>query len=209
MEELDFLKQHWKKEDNFPKIDKDEIRTMLHKNSSSIVKWILIICLFEFLLGLSLKAYYFFIENEEMKTYDMTLEIISTIATGYILIIFLKEYKKIKTFVNTKSLMKSILKTRAWVKIYIIITLSIIAIQWIWGFVDNTYFKAFKKEYIKGANDVESSTLTSLSDTTIAVSLFIAFTIISLFLFLYYRLVYIRLIQKLKHNYDDLINLEE
>lgn len=209
MEELDFLKQHWKKEHNFPKIDKAEIQKMLHKSSSSIVKWILIICLFEFLLGLSLKMYSFFYENEQMRAYDMTLEIISTIATGYILLIFLKEYRKIKTFTNTRSLMSSILKTRYWVKIYIIITMAIIAIQWIWGLIDRSLFEAFKRGYLQGFNKADPIQNTVFPDVYIATILLITFTIISLFLFLYYRLVYIRLIKKLKHNYEELVDLEK
>ena len=44
MEELDLLKKYWKKsEDTFEQVSEVEIYKMLHKKSSSIVKWILII----------------------------------------------------------------------------------------------------------------------------------------------------------------------
>jgi hypothetical protein len=36
MDELDVLKQHWNKDNNFPKINREEIKEMLHKSSSSM-----------------------------------------------------------------------------------------------------------------------------------------------------------------------------
>ncbi len=50
MDELDLLKKDWKKHDaDYPKLTYKEIYKMIHKNSSSIVKWIFIICIAEFL----------------------------------------------------------------------------------------------------------------------------------------------------------------
>ena len=44
MKELDLLKKDWKKNsDSFEQISEKEIYKMIHKKSSSIVKWILII----------------------------------------------------------------------------------------------------------------------------------------------------------------------
>src|SRR5690606_10962071 len=57
MEELDLLKKDWKKNENkFPKLSEKEIYAMLHKNSTSVVKWIFLISIFEFafFLGLTL-----------------------------------------------------------------------------------------------------------------------------------------------------------
>ena len=203
MEELDYLKKHWNKEASFPKINKDDIRKMLHKSSYSILKWILIACSAEFVLGISLKIYYIFFDPNQMKNYDIVLEIISIIATGYFLILFFKEYGRIKTFVDTKSLMNSILKARSWVKMYITLTIAVIAIQWIIGITDNSIYEAFKTGYTS-----DGSTRTDFSTTEIIVILSLTFTFISLLLFLYYRLVYIRLIQKLKYNYEELARLE-
>lgn len=205
MEELDLLKKHWNKEQDFPKVNKEEIRLMIHKNSSSILKWILLICLLEFTLGLSLKAYYFIYDTEKMKSYDIVFEIIGTIATGYFLLLFFKEYSRIKTFTNTKSLMNSILKARSWVKMYISITLGIIILQCAFGAFDLSIFNAFQKGYREGSH--QESAL-ALSNTMITILMIITFSIIAILLLLYYRMVYIRLIKKLKKNYDDLIDLE-
>ena len=50
MDELDLLKKDWKKQEaNLPKMSYNDIYKMIHKKSSSIVKWILIICIVEFL----------------------------------------------------------------------------------------------------------------------------------------------------------------
>ena len=49
MDELELLKKDWKKQDNsYPKLSYDEIYKMILKKSSSIVKWIFIISLLEF-----------------------------------------------------------------------------------------------------------------------------------------------------------------
>ena len=50
MEELDLLKRAWRKDDHsFSQLSETEIYKMLHQQSSSIVKWILIISLIEFI----------------------------------------------------------------------------------------------------------------------------------------------------------------
>jgi hypothetical protein len=55
MKELDLLKKDWQKnKDSFEQVSKIEIYKMIHKKSSSIVKWILIISILEVLLWTSL-----------------------------------------------------------------------------------------------------------------------------------------------------------
>ena len=50
MKELDLLKKDWKKNaDSFEQISEKEIYKMIHKQSSSTVKWILIISILEVL----------------------------------------------------------------------------------------------------------------------------------------------------------------
>ena len=46
MDELEFLKKDWKKQEaDFPKLSYNEIYKLIRKKSSSIVKWIFIICI--------------------------------------------------------------------------------------------------------------------------------------------------------------------
>ena len=59
MEELDLLKKDWKRNANsFEQISEVEIYKMLHKKSSSIVKWILIISILEVLLWTAISVFY-------------------------------------------------------------------------------------------------------------------------------------------------------
>ena len=59
MDELELLKKDWQENQKFPKLSKQEIYVLLHKKSSSIVKWIFILSLIEFsfwtILGLFMK----------------------------------------------------------------------------------------------------------------------------------------------------------
>ena len=51
MDELDFLKKDWKRQEaELPKVSVESIYTMIHKRSSSLMKWILYVSIFEFVL---------------------------------------------------------------------------------------------------------------------------------------------------------------
>ena len=59
MEELDILKKAWQKEEHsFQQVTEVEIYKMLHKKSSSIVKWILIISILEVLLWTTISIFF-------------------------------------------------------------------------------------------------------------------------------------------------------
>jgi hypothetical protein len=51
MKELDLLKDWQKNKDSFEQVSEIEIYRMIHKKSSSIVKWILIISIWRFCCG--------------------------------------------------------------------------------------------------------------------------------------------------------------
>ena len=55
MEELDLLKKAWKKDGNaFEQLSEQDLYKMVHQKSSSIVRWILVISLIEFVAWNSL-----------------------------------------------------------------------------------------------------------------------------------------------------------
>ena len=121
MEELDKLKNDWKKGGNkFPKFSEQEIYAMLHKRSSSIVKWILIISVIEFVFWIALSL--LLRDNPQMRKMNdlnlskiiIPLEIINYVIISVFVILFYKNYIKIKVTDNAKTLMKSILSTRRW-----------------------------------------------------------------------------------------------
>ena len=68
MDELELLKKDWKKNDGqFTQVSENEIYGMLHKSSSSIVKWIFIISIVEFLV-LRLMDLSLFFDNSSLLT---------------------------------------------------------------------------------------------------------------------------------------------
>ena len=100
MDELDLLKKDWKKQDKtLPHLSYDEIYKMLWKRSSSIVKWIFIISILEFLLGTILNLVLADDEYwEKMREFDMTefsiaVYIISYAITFYFIYKFLNFIK--------------------------------------------------------------------------------------------------------------------
>ena len=49
MDELEFLKQDWKRQEaDLPVVSTDSLYTMIHKRSSSLMKWLLYVSIFEF-----------------------------------------------------------------------------------------------------------------------------------------------------------------
>ena len=83
MDDLDLLKKDWKKQEkNLPHLSYDEIYKMIWKRSSSIVKWIFIISIVEFLLGAFLNI--FLADDhywEQMEKYNLTESLLGTHAS--------------------------------------------------------------------------------------------------------------------------------
>jgi len=106
--------------------------------------------------------------------------------------------------------MTSILKARDWVKKYIIVTLSIIGIQSLIGIINFKIYEAFKQGYLAGSDIAYDPAMekTLFPNVMVFTALLMTFSILALVLFLYYRYVYIRLIERLKKNYDELVSLE-
>ena len=102
MDELDLLKKDWKKrESSFQQIGENEIYGMLHKRSSSIVKWIVIISVLELVLWASIS---FFTADEEyfktLKLYHLetAMPVISAVNYGVILYFIYHQNKYIHVF---------------------------------------------------------------------------------------------------------------
>src|SRR5690606_27631951 len=111
MEGLDLLKKDWQKERNFPKITESEIYTMIHKKSSSIVKWILIISVLEISFWIVLN---FLLSDEKQKEminlYHLNVFMdITTVVHWTVLVVFVflfyKNFRNISNTSSTKSLM--------------------------------------------------------------------------------------------------------
>lgn len=205
MDELDFLKQHWQKDQDFPKVNQEEIRSMLHKSSSSLVKWIFIISLIELFLGILVNvAVFIYDKNAEALPLGMDIltgiiDVGSYIVILYFIYAFFNSYRKIKNTNNTKELLSNILVTRKTVGYYIkfniyliIVGIGLSAMSLIWE------------------EDV-------LHKTVGHNIMFITMLVIVLFLFgwlsiaivkMVYKFIYIRLVKKLEKNYEELERLD-
>src|SRR5436190_23115607 len=89
MKELDLLKKDWKKKENaFEQISATEIYNMIHKKSSSIVKWIFIISILEVVLWLSISLFFNTdVELEKLNSKNLTtwFEVLTTV--NYVVIV--------------------------------------------------------------------------------------------------------------------------
>ena len=116
MKELDLLKKDWQKsEASFEQLSENDIYAMLHKKSSSVVKWILIVSILEFVI---LNGIGWFLPDPYQSKYNQLHPYLSIaenlnyfIILGFIYLFF-KNYKTISVLNNATLLIKHILKTR-------------------------------------------------------------------------------------------------
>ena len=123
---LDNLKDVWKNQQESTIVfSESDIYKMIHKKSTSIVKWIFYISVIEFLLLVVLPN--IFIDNkQEIEELHLTkfvnISIILSIVIAVLFVfLFYKNYKNICVNDSTKKLMNDILKTKKTVSYYIII----------------------------------------------------------------------------------------
>ena len=212
MDELELLKKDWKKNDNkYPKLTYGEIYKMILKKSSSIVKWIFIISILEFVLwtgvAIALKDAEF---NKRFEEYHAENIMIPLAVLGYIILAyffyrFFMNYRTISVTDNAKLLMEKILKTRRTVKQYVAFNLIYMAIS---AFVV-LGIQFNKDENLisltdKAAADGELFKFYAIIILTTVAALAIA---IGLFLLFYY-LIYGILLKRLNRNYRELKKIE-
>ncbi|MBB1149479.1 MULTISPECIES: hypothetical protein [unclassified Myroides] len=203
MNELDLLKKHWNANQNFPKISKDEIKKMIHKKSSSIVMWIFIISVIEFLC-LNLASFFLFNEEStdlQEKNNPIFELIVNNIdyLSGFISLVFIflfyTKYRKICVADSTKNLMKQILQTKRMVNYYIAINISLISILSLFAIISIL------------SSDADTSH--SWKYYTYILGLFtFLFLIFFVIIWLYYRVVYGILTKRLMKNYQELEKIE-
>lgn len=209
MKELDLLKKDWKKNsDSFQQISEIEIYNMIHKKSSSIVKWILIISILEISFWTFSNI---FINTDDVLQKINHPEIVlalqlltwfNYIVVFIFVIIFYKNYKTISTTVATKSLMSAILKTRKTVQYYVWYNLGMIVITTILSFFVAFVYNpdmVFLKEKI--AENGKAMFLTIGILTLVILGFFGIF-------WCFYRLLYGTLLRRLYVNYKELKKID-
>ncbi|HJY13798.1 MAG TPA: hypothetical protein VJ304_13480, partial [Flavobacterium sp.] len=194
--------------DSFEQISEKEIYKMIHKKSSSIVKWILIISILEISfwtfsnLFLNTDDVLQKINHPEIVTALEILTYFNYAVALFFVIIFYKNYKTISTTVSTKLLMGAILRTRKTVQYYVWYNLGMIVITAILSF-----FIAFvynpDMAFIREKLAVNGKAMF----VTIGLSMLVACAFFGLF-WCFYRLLYGTLLRRLYANYKELKKID-
>ena len=201
MDLLDNYKKAWKNQpEQASKRSTIEIYKLAHSRSVSIVKWIFIIGILEFVI---LNSIYFFIDMDEayaeyeklgLMNFIFYSQIVAYTILFYFLVIFYLNYKRISTTDSTSNLMKKIIKTRKTVRNYVLFNLGYMLLVMVVATI--------------------ASIQTNLEDLNNKKILFIVFasliaTLLILgILCLFYQLLYGFLLKKLNTNYKELAKLD-
>ncbi|TGD59233.1 hypothetical protein [Flavobacterium humi] len=215
MEELDVLKKDWNKINNYPRVSEQEIYAMLHKNSSSTVKWIFIISIIELsfgiVLGIIMSFTKFDAENIKLLKglgiydYYRFSNVVIYIVILYFITRFYIMYKRVSTTDNTKSLMNNILKTRRVVKNYILFNIITFAVLFI-SLGSYVFEKGMEKGFLENGGKANEISL-SFHLISFGVFFIVATIFVGLF-WLIYNLIYGRLLRKLNKNFNELKKID-
>ncbi|MAW94403.1 MULTISPECIES: hypothetical protein [unclassified Leeuwenhoekiella] len=210
MDELEFLKQDWKRQEaDLPVVSTDSLYTMIHKRSSSLMKWLLYVSIFEFVLWTVLN---FLTVNtktlESLKEihlyeFEIGITLLQYVVLAVFIYCFYKNYKEVRTTDNTRKLMKKILNTRRTVNIYVIYNLIMVFVIGIVVFTASAlYDPALQDLYV----------LDDDGNRHLPVQVFLVFfgsiAAFAVVIWLFYKLLYGILMRRLYGNYKKLSKLE-
>jgi hypothetical protein len=202
MDELEILKKDWKKSENtFGQVSETEIYGMLHKRSSSLVKWILIISIIEFIV---LNGFGFFIADKEMDNFEKLHPYLSIIENvNYLILLgfiflFYKNYKSICVLNSSTKLIKDIIKTRKIVNYYIYWNVFISSFLGSFAFIDG-----FNASYRQANPNAEE-----LSQTGFIIIFIFSMLFVVGIVFGFYKLLYGILLNRLNKNYKELQKMD-
>ncbi len=211
MDGLDLLKKDWKKrEGSLPHLSYDQIYKMLWKRSSSIVKWIFVISIIEFLfwgvLNIFMADHEYWEEMEQihLKEFTVATYVINYAITFFFIYCFYKNYRKISATDNAAELMKNILRTKKTVKYYIgyiLISTALVALIY-------TYFMMDYHTSSTMVDDMEKYSFTPLQWLMFAGIMIGGLAVFLGLIWLFYRVVYGILLRRLNRNYKELKKLE-
>lgn len=205
MEDLKQYREVWQAQKYADKqLDSDTLTKMIHKKSSSIVKWIFYISVIEFvvltLINIFGKTYRDELDLKELGLYHFMVGI--GIIVGYIIpllfiYLFYKNYKAISVTATTKELIHNILKTRKTVKYYIITILAIVTFALLYS----TYVILQSPEYAEIIAKFGDNGSLIVWGIVMILTLFFVGIIL-----LIYLLIYGILLKRLKSNYKELLS---
>lgn len=216
--DLDSFKKTWQEQPVESKYDNDEILQMLNKKSRNYVKYILWISIIEFLLFTAFGLFYI-IQNKESNTFLTSLQklgvekneqlqeifdniylvikVITLFVTGYFVVKFYENYRKIKVEEDLKEFISRIIRFKKTVNAFILINILIVV-------VFTSALTIFGIYAIQNQN-------TALADSSMiafTVSFIISTILCVLLIWAYYRLVYGILIKRLDKNLNQLKEID-
>ncbi|PHS53853.1 MAG: hypothetical protein COB01_03805 [Lutibacter sp.] len=212
MDELELLKKDWKKsESSYPKLSYNEIYKLIHKKSSSIVKWIFVIGIGEFLFWAVLnllipESYLEIYEKLHLKSFLYVTQAIHYLIIAVFIYLFYKNYKAISVTDSTNLLMQKILKTRKTVNYYVYYNIGLYIIL---SIVINLIMFSQPDILIdvlgsKNKNSIDNSQFLIVMLVAQVITLFVVCGL----LWLYYRIVYGILLKRLYKNYNELEKMD-
>ena len=211
--DLSNYKKVWKNQpEGKNKISALEIYKMTQSKSNSIVKWIFIIGLLEFVFWFAIN--YLGTKNGALEPYEK-LNLISFIdnvsyfhyvVVVLFLILFYRNFSLISTIDNTKTLMKNILLVRKTVKWYVYYNLINVVVFSI--ILNILIFNTPDGINILSGIDNESFNQEHMTSIFIIAQI-VVIAIMLLILWLFYYLLYGILLKKLNKNYKELTKLNE
>lgn len=202
MDLLDKYKETWTKQVEMPgKFSTLEIYKMAHAKSSSIVKWIFVIGILEFVFMNSL---YFFMDMDEaykqyeelgLESFVLYSQIVAYSILFYFLTQFYLNYIRISSIDSTKQLMNKIIKTRKTVRDYVFFNLGYLGLTMIVVTIASI--------------NINIDHLNNKQILMVVFIMIIATVIILGLFWLFYQLLYGILLKKLNRNYKELARLEK
>lgn len=210
-EELDLLKKAWQKDaHSYKEVTENQIYTMIHKRSSSIVKWILMISIAELILWSGIG--FLFVDENYLKTLEVyhidslfkVLNILNYVVIAFFIFMFYKNFKTISTTETVKKLMSSIIKTRKTVQFYIWYNLAMFVIIFIIVIVSQITYDQNINSAIENSKDLNPQTFWII----LGVIYFVLFAITFGLFWLFYRLIYGFLMRRLYKNHEELKKID-
>lgn len=211
MDELELLKKDWKKQgENYPKVSYEAISKMIWRRSSSIVKWIFVISILEFLfwailnIFLADEDYWKEMELINLKEFTIGIYMVGYAITFFFIWQFYRNYIKISSTDDAATLMKNILKTRKTVKYYIayvIISTAITSLVYLY-FTFNYHMNNAVAEDAISYEFNSNQWVLFIGMMTIVILVFLGG------IWLFYRLLYGILLKRLSKNYKELVKLQ-
>lgn len=201
MKELDLLKRDWQKNDAFKQVSELEIYKMLHTKSSSIVKWILIVSILEFIV---LNGIGFALSDEtynkiiNLHPFLGILEKVNYVVILVFIYLFYKNYKTISVLNSAKTLLEHILKTRKIVTYYIYWNIFIGGLSGAMAGIEG---------FNKGLN-IKTPSNTKIFLEVNYITLFISMLFTMGIIFLFYKILYGSFLKKLKQNHTELKKID-